>query len=145
MYSSVQCKRVVLETRNHISLYDIQDDDTHLDCISPLKQKLDKPFFMELIILCYWAMGMTRNRNIFKRIQPNLNSCKSSFKSELKWLKSSVTRNMGFLQHGWAILFDHLVSSFSSFSYVRSLVQLKMSIYLYSRVLPFSLKKLLPH
>jgi hypothetical protein len=58
-------------------------------------------FFMELIILCYWAMGMTRNRNIFKRIQPNLNTCKASFKSELKWLQSSATRKKHGLSSAW--------------------------------------------
>jgi predicted branched-subunit amino acid permease len=68
--------QAVLETRSHLLLHFpfalscwqyicscifFVDLAFHLDCISKIKEKVNKPFFMEIIILAAWSIWPTRN------------------------------------------------------------------------------------
>uniref|UniRef100_A0A8R7QWB9 Uncharacterized protein n=1 Tax=Triticum urartu TaxID=4572 RepID=A0A8R7QWB9_TRIUA len=53
--------------------------------VAHLKQLLNLPFAMDIIILISWAIWTTRNDFIFKHIPPNLYNCRRRFKEELKW------------------------------------------------------------
>jgi hypothetical protein len=64
-------------------------EHSHLECINNLKQQLQKPFCMELIILGAW---LTRNANNIRGVQPSLYRCRSIFKAELKWLNFRAKR-----------------------------------------------------
>uniref|UniRef100_A0ACD5VR07 Uncharacterized protein n=1 Tax=Avena sativa TaxID=4498 RepID=A0ACD5VR07_AVESA len=80
------------------------DTDGHFECILKLKEQLNKPFFMEIIILGTWAIWLTRNNAIFNQMTPNLFSTRAIFKSELKWLKYRAKRKSYTNFAAWA---DH--------------------------------------
>uniref|UniRef100_A0A453HKQ5 Uncharacterized protein n=1 Tax=Aegilops tauschii subsp. strangulata TaxID=200361 RepID=A0A453HKQ5_AEGTS len=58
-----------------------------LEAFQDLKDKLNYPFFMEIIILGSWAIWITRNNKIFENIAPSFQGWKFIFKEELKLLK----------------------------------------------------------
>lgn len=64
----------------------IQDEIAHL------KQLLNLPFSMEVIILISWAIWTTRNDLIFQSILASLYTCRCKFKVEMKWITYRVKR-----------------------------------------------------
>lgn len=48
-----------------------------------LKQQLNTPFFMEVIILMAWSIQKCRNGLNFENISPTVETCKAKFKKEL--------------------------------------------------------------
>jgi hypothetical protein len=50
--------------------------------LEEVKAQLGNPFFMDIIILFCWSIGMKRNDLIFKGIQPSLEACFRRFKNE---------------------------------------------------------------
>jgi hypothetical protein len=104
-YSCVMCNDTIAESRTHLMFHwpfakaclqyiflalNILDEDSHLDCISKIKSAIDRPFFMEIIILCAWFVWLTRNSCFFSNIHPSLYRCRAILKSELKWLNSEL-------------------------------------------------------
>lgn len=51
-----------------------------------MRTQINKPFFMEVIILTSWAIWMSRNNKIFKNVPPSVQSCRAIFKMELSSL-----------------------------------------------------------
>jgi hypothetical protein len=51
-----------------------------------IRDKLEVPFAMEIIILMAWAIWVTRNDWIFNNINPTVESCRRKFKEEFKLL-----------------------------------------------------------
>jgi hypothetical protein len=51
-----------------------------------MRTQINKPFFMEAIILMSWAIWMSRNNKIFKNVPPSVQSCRAIFKMELSSL-----------------------------------------------------------
>lgn len=104
-YSCVLCNERVLETRDHLFFkcpfakfcWDYlypgwQPSSNGLDMIVSLKQNINKPFFMELIIFVTRAILKTRNSFIFEQKRTNLYRCRAVFNEELQWLKHRATR-----------------------------------------------------
>ena len=115
-YTCVMCNEGSLETRDHLFFYcrfaqacwkclcpalDLQANVNHIEFISQLKAHLDKPFYMEIIILCAWAIWLTTNDFIFKDQEPSLYRCRAIFKVELKWLKHRMIRKSYGLFAAW--------------------------------------------
>jgi hypothetical protein len=101
-YSCIMCNDQVLETRDHLFFrckfasacwryicpgWNIPQSSSHLECIEQLKQMIQKPFFMEIVILAVWAIWKTRNAYIFQHVTPSLYRTKTLFKEEFKWIK----------------------------------------------------------
>ena len=63
-----------------------------LSYITSLKQDINKPFSMDIVILVCWAIWKTRNNFIFQGIVPNLYGCRRIFKDELSLLVHKATR-----------------------------------------------------
>ena len=57
-----------------------------LEAFQDLKDKLQLPFFMEIIILGSWAIWITRNNKVFENITPSFQGWKNIFFEELKRL-----------------------------------------------------------
>ena len=74
---------------------------SHLDYIGQLKEQLQTPFYLEIIILCSWAIWLTRNDFIFKDKKPDLYSCQAIYKYELRWLKHRAIRKKYGLYAAW--------------------------------------------
>jgi hypothetical protein len=62
------------------------------EVIRSLKFKIQKPFFMEIIMLISWSLWTIRNDFIFKGITPSLYRCKFKFKEELALLVHKAKR-----------------------------------------------------
>ena len=63
-----------------------------LEAYQDLKDKLNYPFFMEIIILGSWAIWISRNNKIFENINPSFQGWKFIFKEELKLLKYRIKK-----------------------------------------------------
>ena len=57
-----------------------------------LKNQLQVPFFMEIIILMCWTIWNARNDWIFRQVSPNLQLFKSCFREELHLLSLRMKR-----------------------------------------------------
>jgi len=68
--------------------------DNHTYVSISFRQQLSIPFFMEVIILGFWSIWMSRNDFIFRGQHPSLQGCQHIFKKEfalaLHRAKSSV-------------------------------------------------------
>jgi hypothetical protein len=51
--------------------------------LQAFRAQLNKTFFMDIIILMSWCIWMARNDLIFKGLQPNLQSVRERFKTEI--------------------------------------------------------------
>lgn len=105
-YNCVMCNSGTMETRDHLFFHCpfaqhcwtyICPDWTpnHMDIqeeLDALKQLLQVPFAMDIIILVSWAIWTTRNDYIFKAKPPNLYTCRRKLKEELKWIIYRVKR-----------------------------------------------------
>jgi hypothetical protein len=54
-----------------------------MEAFSDLKEKLQVPFFMDIIILAAWSIWILRNNKIFKNSNPTIASCRSKQKKLL--------------------------------------------------------------
>ena len=78
---------------------------SHLDYIEQLKEQIQKPFFMEIIILCSRALWLTRNDFIFNGKELDLYRCRAIFKYNLKWLKHRAARKKYGMYADWVDCF----------------------------------------
>ena len=51
--------------------------------LEQLKDQLNLPFFMEIIVVMSWRIWMQRNDQIFREIQPSLATCLLHLKKNL--------------------------------------------------------------
>jgi hypothetical protein len=56
---------------------------TEVEAFANLKQQLNVPFFIEVIILMTWSIWKCRNGWIFENLDPTVQHCKNEFKKEL--------------------------------------------------------------
>ena len=63
---------------------DISPNSMFPDIISTFKTRLQSEFFMVAAILMSWSIWTSRNDQIFKGLQPNLQNCKRNLFKELK-------------------------------------------------------------
>ena len=61
-----------------------------LEAFQDLKEKLNVPFYMEIIILGSWAIWISRNNKIFENIQPSFQGWKHIYFEELKLLSHRI-------------------------------------------------------
>jgi hypothetical protein len=54
-----------------------------MDIIDRLKVAINKPFFLEIIILVCWAIWCSHNDLILKGLNPSVFKCRKIFKSEM--------------------------------------------------------------
>ena len=64
-----------------------------LEAFEDLRQKLNVPFFMEIIILASWGIWISRNNLIFQAIQPSIQRWKVIFLDELNLLRYRVKKS----------------------------------------------------
>jgi hypothetical protein len=51
-----------------------------------LRGQINKPFFMEIIVLISWAIWMSRNKEIFNNTAATIQGCKAIFRHEFSSL-----------------------------------------------------------
>jgi hypothetical protein len=66
---------------------------TLIDSIKDIKDKLQVPFSMEIIILASWSIWIVRNNNVFNNQRPRFACWKAIYKEELRLLKH-IIRNI---------------------------------------------------
>jgi hypothetical protein len=54
-----------------------------MDFIDGLRQAINQPFSLEIIVLVYWAIRSARNDFYFKGISPSIYRARATFKREL--------------------------------------------------------------
>ena len=72
-----------------------------LEAYQDLKEKLNVPFFMEIIILGSWAIWISRNNKFFEHIQPSFQGWKAIFFEELKWLEYRIKQKFAHQFRAW--------------------------------------------
>lgn len=105
-YSCVMCNSDSIEARDHLFFHcpfaktcwralaptaDLMGFQG-LDCLMHLRERIGKPFFMEIILMGLWAIWKTRNAFIFQQRTPSLYHCRAIFKEEMLWLKLRAGR-----------------------------------------------------
>lgn len=60
----------------------IGNDDPFVN-LEHLRDQINRPFFMEIIVLLSWAIWMTRNNKILKQINASIQGCKALFLLEM--------------------------------------------------------------
>jgi hypothetical protein len=53
-----------------------------LQIFKKIKERLEVPFFMDIIILMAWSIWLTGNDWILSNIDPSVDNCKRKFKKE---------------------------------------------------------------
>lgn len=76
---AVQCWDIICPSR--------QRNLSIMEAFEDLKQKLQVPFYMEIIILAAWAIWITRNNIIFQSITPSIPRWKNIYLEELQLLR----------------------------------------------------------
>jgi hypothetical protein len=56
------------------------------DAINDIKNKLQIPFAMDIIVLATWSIWIVRNNKIFNNQRPSFASCKAILHDELRML-----------------------------------------------------------
>jgi hypothetical protein len=59
-----------------------------------IKEKLNVPFYMEIIIISSWAIWIVRMERIFENKSPTFNTWKAIFHHELKLLKYRIKKKL---------------------------------------------------
>uniref|UniRef100_A0A453NUF3 Uncharacterized protein n=1 Tax=Aegilops tauschii subsp. strangulata TaxID=200361 RepID=A0A453NUF3_AEGTS len=72
-----------------------------LEAFQDLKDKLNKPFFMEIIILGSWAIWISRNNKIFEHINPSFEGWKFIYLEELKLLRYRMKKKHHPNEESW--------------------------------------------
>jgi hypothetical protein len=70
-----------------------------------IRNKLEVPFAMEIIILMAWAIWVTRNDWIFNNINPTVESCRRKFKEEFKLLPLRANPSLVESMTAWLVNF----------------------------------------
>jgi hypothetical protein len=65
---------------------------TVLESISNIKDNLNLPFSMEIIVLAAWSIWILRNEKIFNNIQPSFRTWKAIYFQELIWLGHRIKK-----------------------------------------------------
>ena len=60
------------------------------DALFDLRDELQLPFFMEILILASWSLCIIRNNRIFRDERPTFERWKAIYLSELHWLKFRI-------------------------------------------------------
>jgi hypothetical protein len=61
-----------------------------MDSIKDIKDKLQVPFSMDIIILASWSIWIVRNNKVFNNQRPSFNNWKAIFHEELRLLKFRI-------------------------------------------------------
>jgi hypothetical protein len=61
-----------------------------IDSIKDIKDKLQVPFSMEIIILASWSIWIVRNNNVFNNQRPRFACWKAIYNEELRLLKDKI-------------------------------------------------------
>jgi hypothetical protein len=69
-----------------------QTEQTIMETFADLKEKLNVPSFMEIIILAAWSILIVRNNKIFKNSNPTIASWKAVFYYELRMVKHRMKK-----------------------------------------------------
>jgi hypothetical protein len=98
-YNCVLCHGNIAETTPHLFIncsfasrcweaigLHISVDLSPKQNLEALKTQINKPFFMEIIILMSWAIWMCRNNKIFKNSTSTIQTCRAIFKIEMSLL-----------------------------------------------------------
>uniref|UniRef100_A0A452XAX2 Uncharacterized protein n=1 Tax=Aegilops tauschii subsp. strangulata TaxID=200361 RepID=A0A452XAX2_AEGTS len=72
-----------------------------LEAFQDLKYKLNRPFFMEIIILGSWAIWISRNNKFFEHIAPSFQGWKFIFLEELKLLRYTMKKKYAHQFSAW--------------------------------------------
>lgn len=105
-YTCPVCNTFTLESRDHLFFHcrfaqhcwqyicpQWTPVDSHIQGqIHNIRQKLNLPFAMDIIIHVSWAIWNTRNDFIFNNVKPSLYACRQRLKQELKLLTYRATR-----------------------------------------------------
>jgi hypothetical protein len=63
-----------------------------LEAFSEVKEKLNVPFSMEIIILASQSIWIVRNNKIFDNQWPKVSNCKAIYLQELKMVKHRIRK-----------------------------------------------------
>jgi hypothetical protein len=58
-----------------------------MEAIIDIKEKINVPFSMDIIILAAWSIWIVRNNKFFNNVRPSLGSWKAILIQELRWLQ----------------------------------------------------------
>ena len=72
-----------------------------LEAVHDMRDKINQPFFMEIIILAAWGIWMVRNNKIFKNIRPSFQEWKVIFFNELKNLNCRIRAKYAHQFQAW--------------------------------------------
>jgi hypothetical protein len=61
-----------------------------MDSIKDIKDKLQVPFSMDIIILASWSIWIVRNNKVINNQRPRFNNWKAIFHDELRLLKFRI-------------------------------------------------------
>jgi hypothetical protein len=64
-----------------------------MEAFADLKEKLNVPFLLEIIILAAWSIWIVRNNKIFKNSNPTIASWEAVFYYELIMVKHRMKKN----------------------------------------------------
>jgi thiosulfate reductase cytochrome b subunit len=68
-----------------------------MDAFYDVKNKLNVPFAMEIIILAPWVIWIVRNNKNFKNQRPSFEGWKTIYKSELRMIQLRMKKKMQIL------------------------------------------------
>jgi hypothetical protein len=104
-YSCIHCPAMVEESTFHLFLdcpyarqcwawLNLQVNQLldPFQILQSFRNQLQVPFSMEILILMCWIIWKARNDWIFRQIEPDLQSSKFSFRTELQWLSLRLKR-----------------------------------------------------
>jgi hypothetical protein len=77
-----------------------------MEAIIDIKQKINEPFSMDIIILDAWSIWIVRNNKFFNNVRPSLDSWKAILKQELRWLQYRMKNKFLPRYLEWLSLFD---------------------------------------
>ena len=72
-----------------------------LEAVHDMRDKINQPFYMELIILAAWGIWMVRNNKIFKNINPSFHEWKSIYFRELTCLNFRIRAKYAHKFQSW--------------------------------------------
>jgi hypothetical protein len=80
-----------------------------------MKNKLQVPFSMEIIILASWSIWIVRNNKVFDNQRPRFACWKAIYKVELRWLQHRIKKKHRDQFNNWLEEIIRLLPSFLIF------------------------------
>lgn len=72
-----------------------------MDAFYDVRNKLNVPFAMEIIIAAAWGLWIVRNNKIFKNQLPTFQSWKAIFKNELRMIQYRIKKKFAEAFDDW--------------------------------------------